>query len=114
MFQLENIDLKRGGMLEWGMPFRLRHFMLGKYLAINTEIRFEKSSQLIIYLEDKPTPETLFQFLPVPSMNTDAVSVKYVTKDAFLKMKTAGQGLRHEWIHIEEKKLRINDIKEED
>ena len=34
-----------GGMLEWGQNLRLRHFILGKYLAIHMGQVLDKSGQ---------------------------------------------------------------------
>ncbi|CAD8066638.1 unnamed protein product [Paramecium sonneborni] len=101
MFQIENEDLNKGGLIEWGQSLRLRHFILGKYLAINYEPI--KSGQLLLYLSDQPTPNTLFQFVAVPTMGSNAVSQKYVTKDAFMKIKAVGNS--SQWVHIEQKKI---------
>ncbi|KAM3138734.1 hypothetical protein pb186bvf_009113 [Paramecium bursaria] len=103
MFQVESETMMNGGMLEWGQNLRLRHFILGKYLAIHMGQVLDKSGQQILYLTDKPTPNTLFQFIPVPTMGQTQISQKYVTKDAFMKLKTSGK--KHQWVHIEQKKI---------
>lgn len=50
--------MKLGGPVEWSTNIRLRHFILGKYLAINYEPI--QSGQLLLYLSDSPGYNTLF------------------------------------------------------
>lgn len=69
MFQIENENMMMGGLVEWGQNVRLRHFILGKYLAINMEPI--KGGQMLLYLADTPASNTLFQFVPVPTMGSN-------------------------------------------
>lgn len=58
MWYIENASQKdyfKGGPVEWGQLFRLRHFSLGKYLAIMKVGEMNSC----FYLEDRPVENSL-------------------------------------------------------
>ncbi|CAD8210359.1 unnamed protein product [Paramecium octaurelia] len=84
MWYIESLNMK-GGPVEWGQIFRLRHFSLGKYLAVQKEQDRDTDTYSCFYLEDKQSENSLLQFSALPSSINE--NEKFVTKDGFFKLK---------------------------
>jgi hypothetical protein len=99
MWYVEKENFDEGGKLEWGQPLRLRHFSLGKYLAIKT-MGNSHDSDSCFYLSDKCSPNSLLSFFALPSAMSDSTTAKYVTKDAFFKLKAVSINGKNQWVQF--------------
>ena len=79
MWVIENEDFKKGGFVQWDIPYRLKHFTTGKYFSINAGA---------FAMSDKKEDSTLFVFAPVASTidRNNMIKRKYVPKDTFLQL----------------------------
>ena len=66
MWYIESLNMK-GGPVEWGQIFRLRHFSLGRYLAVQKEYDRDADTNSCFYLEEKCSDNSLLQFSALPS-----------------------------------------------
>lgn len=76
---------------------RLRHLLLGKYLAINHEKILDNKDTLLMFMSDTPAKSSLFKCVPLPSEKGKAS--KYLTKDSLFKLMTSN-GKDSLWVHF--------------
>lgn len=93
MWIIEHEDYRKGDMVQWSTSLRLKHMISGKYLSIknldNNEYNELSETKICFQMESKQTPSTLFDFtmLPTTVNKTNLMHMKYVTKDAFIKLR---------------------------
>ncbi|KAL4511687.1 hypothetical protein ABPG72_012532 [Tetrahymena utriculariae] len=86
LWKIESEYFAVGGFLEWKQNYRLRHFATGKYLSLQ-----QKNREVEMVLTSRPTPQTLFNFVPVQSISSNQNTFskqKYISKDSFYCLKS--------------------------
>lgn len=93
MWIIEHEDYRKGDMVQWSTSLRLKHMISGKYLSIRNLENIGENGlsepKISFQMERKQTPSTLFDFtmLPTTVNKTNPMHMKYVTKDAFIKLR---------------------------
>jgi hypothetical protein len=87
MWIIERPVYKEGGLIKWNEPYRFKHLSSGLYLSVKRNRRKDEKERVMkMELESKPTPETLFKFLPIASTQTkqNPQTKYFVMRDTFV------------------------------
>ena len=110
MWVIEHENYLRGGLVQWGDTFRLKHFSSDMYLSIDEQ---HNSFKLDKIRPDRNDENFLFHFVVVSSTinSEDPTHFTYVSKEAFARIQSVAS---EKWLHVIQDSDKMQAVQQEE